>query len=473
MSEEFNNIIYKLKRDAFFREYKRVEPYENRRKLTNNLKLIEEYEKCLRLTYSDLTRYLVSCYESSIDNNQELIEKHLESNKKLLIQTLNILGVTFEFDCDGYELIDSGCLVEGEDTLKEIEEHNESISSNFDIAEKNSLIAPQITSDEAQSSNSCVNNSNSQVNLIKVTMAQTSKEFISMANHMISSKFNGDPLGLDSFIDSVELLKELCEEQNNAICLKFVTTRLEGKAREKIPNNPEKIEDIIESLKSSIKNEPSKVVEGRILALRADRGNLTKFSERAEELAEQFRRSLCTEGFSKDKAKELAIEKTVEMCRKSSRSETVKAILAASKFDEPKDVIAKMLIEINNVKQEKTDAQIQKFFNKTNRNGQNNSGNSNRNDNNGNHNNGNRNNGNRHNDNNFQRNGNQNRNTNFQNRSHNNGYNNNANNNNSRGNRNDNNGNNRSNSNFHTIRVVSGNDQMPQAGRQDQSQIPL
>lgn len=127
-------------------------------------------------------------------------------------------------------------------------------------------------------------------------------------------------------------------------------TRLEGNAREAIIAPPEKPNDIITQLKAFIKTESSKVIEGRMLALRADKTSLTKFAERAEEFAEQFRRSLCVEGFSKQKAKELSVEKTVELCRKTARSETVTAIIASTKFNEAKKVIAKMIVEINTVK---------------------------------------------------------------------------------------------------------------------------
>lgn len=101
----------------------------------------------------------------------------------------------------------------------------------------------------------------------------------------------------------------------------------------------------------------SKVIEGRMLALRADKTNLTKFSERAEELAEQYRRSLCDEGYAKDRTKELALTKTVELCRKNITSTTVDAIIASKTFSEPKEVIATMIVEINNLKQLRSSAQ--------------------------------------------------------------------------------------------------------------------
>lgn len=155
-------------------------------------------------------------------------------------------------------------------------------------------------------------------------------------------------------------------------------TRSEGVAREAIVTEPVTVDDIVRQLKVSIKTESSKVIEGRILALRVDKSSLTKFAEQAEALADQFRRSLCVEGFSKEKAKELAVEKTVEMCRKSAKNDTVKAVIAASKFSEPKEVIAKMIIEINNIKQDRPQGSYTHKFGRSNQN--NNNGRNNHND---------------------------------------------------------------------------------------------
>lgn len=130
-------------------------------------------------------------------------------------------------------------------------------------------------------------------------------------------------------------------------------TRLEGKARELIGTIPTNVDVIIEKLRAGIKNDSSKIIEGKILALRADKCSLLKFAEQAEKLAEQLNRSLYAEGFSREKAKEITIEKTIDMCRKSTKYEGVKSVLSSTAFSEPKEVVAKMIVETNKLKQEK------------------------------------------------------------------------------------------------------------------------
>lgn len=443
--EIFKHDNYKLKKRNFLREYTRVEPYRTRRDLTKNVALQTEYKEGLVETYNELTTFLASGYETELNlqYREYILGKH-ESFKEKLKLSFDILGLTYEFEEENFALID-------------VEQLNVSVVTESESSED----------EQSSASNSMTDNSN-----ITVNMTQTTKDFITMANHMIGSKYDGDPINLDSFLDSVALLIELCENNNRSILLKFVLTRLEGRAREVIPDNPTTVQMITDALKANIKNEPSKVIEGRILALRAERNNLSKFAEKAEELAEQFRRSLCTEGFTKEKAKEMAIEKTVEMCRKSAKYDSVKTVLASTKFEEPKEVIAKMIIETNTSKQEQLEAQSQKQFqnHRGNKNGRKNGNNFNRGNGHRNDNNSQRDNSQRDNrsNNGSYRNNQQNFGTNNQNRSqnHGNGYNNN-----NRGNYNNQNRNgNRNNSNVHTIRFVSGNEETSQAERQE---IPL
>lgn len=119
-------------------------------------------------------------------------------------------------------------------------------------------------------------------------MALTRKELMRTAPQMVA-KYDGDPLLLTGFIDSVKLLAEMVDDEHKPVFTKFVMTRLEGLAREAVDDNPENINEIIQQLEANIKVDSSKVIEGRMLALRTDKMNLTKFSERAEELAEEFR----------------------------------------------------------------------------------------------------------------------------------------------------------------------------------------
>lgn len=183
---------------------------------------------------------------------------------------------------------------------------------------------------------------------IELNMGLTKVEFLKLASATINYNYNGDPLKLNSFVDSINLLESMAEDnENKALLFIFAKSKLEGKAREYIPDSCKDIPDLIKILKDKLRPESSKIVEGRMLALRADRSTLQEFSRKAEELSEAFRRALVVEGIPLKKAEELTVDKTVELCRSNTNSDLVKSVLASSSFESPKLVIAKMITELN------------------------------------------------------------------------------------------------------------------------------
>lgn len=184
-------------------------------------------------------------------------------------------------------------------------------------------------------------------------MPMSMLEYLRFAASTLNKNYSGDPLALNAFINSINLVKSVDEENKFTTQLKsFVLSKLEGKALECIDEN-KSIEEIIEALKKNIKPDSSNVISGRMLALKFNKNSQQSFSEEAEKLAEALQRSLVVEGIGIEKAKEMAIESTVKMCRQSARSDLVKSVLASSTFKDPKEVIAKLITEQSTQEQEK------------------------------------------------------------------------------------------------------------------------
>lgn len=178
----------------------------------------------------------------------------------------------------------------------------------------------------------------------------TATDFLRLAAQTINRNYAGDPLALNSFINSVRLLQQV-QATHGDILRRFILTKLEGRALEAVPTDATTVDAIIDALKGAIKPDSSKVIEGRMLSLRMDRSKIQDFTKQAEELAEALERALIVEGISQAKAKSMTVDKTVEMCRNSTKSDTVKTILAAATFHEPKEVVAKLVVEgVNEVK---------------------------------------------------------------------------------------------------------------------------
>lgn len=288
----------------------------------------------------------------------------------------------------------------------------------------------------------------------QTTMAQTKFEFLKLAGSLINYKFEGDPLKLASFLADIDMVEDVADENMMATCVTFIKRCLSGRALEFIPEDADTIQKIKDALIDNIKPESSEVVEGKLMALRVKKGDFTEFTKEAEKLAEAFRRSLVVSGITKAKAQEMTIKKTIELCRKTARFETVKSVISSSKYDQPADVLATLVTQNDIAKKEKIESdavkakQQNKSTNSQNRNGKFNSQNNNRG--------------------NFNQNGNRNRN-NFRQQNGQNGQRDQQQrgNGNFRGNGNGQNRNyqNRQNRNEHTIRFVTGNSVGPMQGQ--------
>lgn len=154
--------------------------------------------------------------------------------------------------------------------------------------------------------------------------------------------------------------------------MKFIKTRLDGKALEAIDSDVDSVDELIQQLKNAIKPDNSKIITGRMMALKIDRTKIQEYSKQAEELADALKRTLIFEGIPSKNAQEMTIEKTIEMCRASTRSDVVRSILGAATFSGHKEVIAKLIVESERDKSEKQVLSFQKFNKRSNNNFQHN-----------------------------------------------------------------------------------------------------
>lgn len=160
-------------------------------------------------------------------------------------------------------------------------------------------------------------------------------------------------MGLNQFLSAIDLLNSLTtNDLLKNLLVTFIKTKLSGQAGEFITDELATVDQIKDRLKVNIKPNNSKVVEGRLVALKMDRMNLQDFSKQAEDLANQFKCSLIMECIPHAKANKMTVEQTVKMCRASAKSEFVRSIIASIKFETAKEVISKLIIETNQSKEE-------------------------------------------------------------------------------------------------------------------------
>lgn len=195
-----------------------------------------------------------------------------------------------------------------------------------------------------------INNSN---------MALSKAEFLKICGSTINKPYLGEPNSLKSFTNSLELLNDLAENDVlKQTLVRFAKTKLQATAQAAVPDNTNSIEAIIQALNTKITPDDSKVIEGRLLALRTDKRGLQDFSKTAEDLSRDLKLALILEGVAENKANQMSIDKTIEMCRASTRNELVKAVVSSSTFKNPKEVLAKFVTEIT---QDKKEQQVLSF----------------------------------------------------------------------------------------------------------------
>lgn len=196
------------------------------------------------------------------------------------------------------------------------------------------------------------------------------RDLLDIVNGQIRKQYNGDPMGLETFVSGVEIAKDFANTaalQTKLVV--YVKGRLEGKARELITNDIQNIDQLIEKLKENIQPENAKIIEGRIASLRYSYARQEEFAAKTEELADALRRTLIIEGMTPEKANDMTIERTIQLCRKSTNSDVVKAVLTAATFKTAKEVVAKLITSNDECVKEKQVLRYQKDGNRGHRRG--------------------------------------------------------------------------------------------------------
>lgn len=375
MSLKFDQKKYDGLKSEFSKAIKRVRVSKSpHRKLTEDESKLSSYKESIIETYNRLVEYIAIFYSRFKEENKIIFKDRITHSRGKVVECFDILNLTYHWPQNSLELIDIEQVAKSKNSQSEIANSSDALNratssdsiasdevddplSNIDnlMLEETEVTGNGEEGNQSDTQNNLENNSDNIDNI--TTMVQSTSEFLKLAASILNYKFAGDPLKLESFITDIELVDELAEAANKDICLKFIKSKLEGKALECMPEAVNTIEAVTDALKAEIKPENSSIIEGKMLALRLEKGNLSKFSEQAEKLAEAFRRTLIVEGISKAKAQEMTINKTIEICRKTARSETVKSVLAAKTFESPSEVVAKFVTENTIARREYKEAQ--------------------------------------------------------------------------------------------------------------------
>lgn len=303
-------------------------------KLSKNIDTLRSYRKKIIIAYNAFASYCLGKYQLVNDKDKEIIESNFYAVRTKLVECLERLNCSYVL---GKELFAR---------LKEEEVSEPTVAFTPDPSQGNA--SPVDLEEEQNTIQNTIQNRNT-----NMSTEMSTADFLRMASGHINKTYSGDPLALTSFIDSVKLLQTLAtSDALRTFLVAFLKTKIDGRAREFISETDTTVAAILGKLRENIKPDNSKVIEGRILSLKLSTSNQEEFAAKAEELSEAFRRSLVMEGVTPTKANEMSVDKTVELCRANARSDLVKSVLEATAFANPKDVIAKLLTQVDKAKNE-------------------------------------------------------------------------------------------------------------------------
>lgn len=338
--------------------------------LTSNPDKHREYLTDLTQTYNAIVRYIASVFDRLDDQSKKTIDTDWIYVIGKVGDVFRRLKVTLPIPVDYNSLLTVETIIEnynGNNSPLTNTESNDAETSSGTSHETVRTEIPRTATQSTQTSkfvrdvSPVLSDSEILFGFEEIfntahNMAATAPEkieYIRAAAQMVSRSYSGDPLALASFVSSIRLLKSVTDDKFKEVFIEFVRTKLEGKALECIPPDPASIDEIIEALKRNIKPDNSKVVSGRLLALRPDKSKLTEFTEQAEKLAEALQRALTLEGITQETALEMTVERTIEVCRNAARTDLLKSVLASNHFRTPKEVIAKYIVESATQEKEK------------------------------------------------------------------------------------------------------------------------
>lgn len=315
--------------------------------LSKNPVKLNEYKEDLIKSYNNLILNLRTIFPNAKSSNKVQLRNIFIKVRENIIRCFNALKINIKVPTNLNNIIEKQNIL---DTITENSINKENSDSDLETPESPNFepLSDPETVDIEQSSEFEPENSEGS------KMVLTKPEFLKICASTINRNYSGDPLALNAFCNSIDLLYELTDENADlrTFLTAFVKAKLEGKALEALPSEVPNVSSIKEALKAKILPDNSKIIEGKIQALRTSRKSLQEFSKEAEELAEAFQRSLIVEGIPQQKAQEMATERTIEMCRASARSDIVKSVIAATKFANPKEAIAKFVVETGNASKE-------------------------------------------------------------------------------------------------------------------------
>lgn len=194
-------------------------------------------------------------------------------------------------------------------------------------------------------------------------------ELIKVISSLVPS-YDGTSAKLNSVVSALTALNTLITPQNRALAIQVILSKLEGKARSAVGNNPADLQVIIDKLKEKCdqRQQPDVIIAKMNTAKQV--GELSKFTDELERLTLELERAYISEEIPVDTATKMATKAAVKALSNGIKNTETKLILKAGQFTTLSEAIGKAAENESNEKQ--ADSKIFKINQLQNTRGQNN-----------------------------------------------------------------------------------------------------
>lgn len=154
-------------------------------------------------------------------------------------------------------------------------------------------------------------------------------------------EFDGDSEKLNRVISAIKALEPLINAQNKATAIQVILSKLSGKARSAVGDNPQELNTIIDRLKARCSATQSPEVILAKLSNEKQTGELSKFTDQVERLTLQLENAYIAENVPLATATRLATKAGTNALASGVRNRETQLIIKAGKFDTLADAIGK------------------------------------------------------------------------------------------------------------------------------------
>lgn len=170
-----------------------------------------------------------------------------------------------------------------------------------------------------------------------VNMVLDAAQFLNLCANSLKVPYDGDSDKLQTFIDSIELIKTY-QTGHEALALSFIKTRLTGRARSYITNE-DSIENVVIKLKSVIKPESIDLAKAKLIGLEKRNKSTEVYVKELELLAGKLKDAYLTDGVPENVAEKYSIAEAKQAMIKNA-APSAKILIKASRPQSIQELLA-------------------------------------------------------------------------------------------------------------------------------------